>query len=277
MAAARVHGRFEGRTSPCCSYEASRYDGEIARPRSMASETRVSAHDPPRRVIYPPIHGKVAEAIGLTIPNVSMCPASSRASAISLRRGGLVMEMLQRGVPLPREIVTRKALENGAAIVRCTAASTQCRSAVFRRLPMKPDILPIADVGHGFRADPLSAPASGRKYNSKDVYDIGGTAVIIRAPFKKKESGHIDGRPDHHRPHVRKNRGCECARWRISIYNVVLAIMPDGGVAVRRVISAPTGAVHSVLPASSSWCLKVAPACSRTRKDASRACSAAQK
>ncbi len=34
------------------------------------------------------------------------------------------MEMLERGGPLPRDIVTRKSLENGAAIVAATGGST---------------------------------------------------------------------------------------------------------------------------------------------------------
>ena len=38
--------------------------------------------------------------------------------------GRLVMQMLERGGPLPREIVTRKSLENGAAIVAATGGST---------------------------------------------------------------------------------------------------------------------------------------------------------
>src|SRR5689334_10422674 len=67
----------------------------------------------------------VSEALGLTIPNVSMIPGvyPERAQA-SRRAGRLVMDMLRGGGPLPRDIVTRKALENGAAIVAATGGST---------------------------------------------------------------------------------------------------------------------------------------------------------
>ena len=67
----------------------------------------------------------VSEAMGLTIPNVSMIPGVYPERAHVARRAGrLVMEMLERGGPLPREIVTRKSLENGAAIVAATGGST---------------------------------------------------------------------------------------------------------------------------------------------------------
>src|SRR6201992_3256073 len=58
--------------------------------------------------------GMVSEALGLTIPNVSMVPGVYAERAQAARRAGrLVMEMLQRGGALPREIVRAKALENG--------------------------------------------------------------------------------------------------------------------------------------------------------------------
>src|SRR5260370_24779557 len=67
----------------------------------------------------------VSEAMGLTMPNVSMVPGVyAKRAQVARLAGRLVMQMLQQGGPLPREIVTRKALENGAAIVAATAGST---------------------------------------------------------------------------------------------------------------------------------------------------------
>ena len=49
----------------------------------------------------------------------------------------------------------------------------------------------IDDVGEVFARTPLIGNLRpGGKYTAKDVYDIGGTAVVIRALI---ESGHIDG------------------------------------------------------------------------------------
>src|SRR5438445_8514702 len=67
----------------------------------------------------------VSEAMGLTMPNVSMIPGVyAERAQVARRAGRLVVQMLQRGGPLPRQIVTRKSLENGAAIVAATGGST---------------------------------------------------------------------------------------------------------------------------------------------------------
>src|SRR5258708_24772370 len=90
-----------------------------------------------------------------------------------------------------REIATRKSLENGAAIVAATGGSTNAalhlpalanEAGIFFRLD---------DVGEVFARTPLIGNLRpGGKYTAKDVYDIGGTAVVVRALV---ESGHIDG------------------------------------------------------------------------------------
>src|SRR5712675_2135524 len=50
----------------------------------------------------------VAEALGLTVPNSAMVPGVySQRLAIAKRAGEIVMEILQRGGPLPRDLVTR--------------------------------------------------------------------------------------------------------------------------------------------------------------------------
>jgi dihydroxyacid dehydratase (EC 4.2.1.9) len=74
--------------------------------------------------------GMVSEAMGLTIPNVSMVPGVyAERAQISRRAGRLIMAMLERGGPLPRDIVTRKSLENGAAIVAADGRLDQRRAA----------------------------------------------------------------------------------------------------------------------------------------------------
>src|SRR5260370_13858643 len=60
----------------------------------------------------------VSEALGLSVPNVSMIPGVYAArAAYAQRAGALVMGAIERGGPLPRDIVTRAALENACAIV----------------------------------------------------------------------------------------------------------------------------------------------------------------
>src|SRR6201985_3282672 len=134
----------------------------------------------------------VSEAMGLTMPNVSMIPGVYPERAHVARQAGrLVMTMLERGGPLPREIVTRKALENGAAIVAATGGSTNAAL----HLPAIANEAGIAftldDVGGVFARTPLIGNLRpGGKYTANAVYDIGGTAVVVRGLM---ESGHIDG------------------------------------------------------------------------------------
>jgi len=188
----------------------------------------------------------VSEAIGMTMPNVSMIPGVyAERAQVARQAGRLVMQMLECGGPLPRDIVTRKALENGAAIVAATGGSNNAAL----HLPALANEAGIAfsldDVGEVFARTPLIGNLRpGGKYTAKDVYDIGGTAVVIRALV---QSGHIDGtcltitgRT------IAEEYGEANAPDGEIIFNVSNAIMPDGGVAVLKGNLCPDGAVIKV-------------------------------
>ena len=190
--------------------------------------------------------GMVSEAMGLSMPNVSMIPGVYAERAHVARQAGrLVMQMLQRGGPLPRDIVTRKALENGAAIVAATGGSTNAAlhlPAIANEVGIR---FTLDDVGEVFARTPLIGNLRpGGKYTAKDVYDIGGAAVVIRALI---ESGHLDG-------------NCLTITGRTLaedygdanppdgeiVFHASNPIMADGGVAVLKGNLAPDGAVIKV-------------------------------
>ena len=188
----------------------------------------------------------VSEAMGLTIPNVSMIPGVYPERAQVARRAGrLVMQMLERAGPLPREIVTRKSLENGAAIVAATGGSTNAALHLPAIANEAGIAFNIDDVGEVFARTPLIGNLRpGGKYTAKDVYDIGGAAVVIRALI---ESGHIDGsclmvtgRT------LTEEYGSANAPDGEVIYPTNKPIMPDGGVAVLKGNLCPDGAVIKV-------------------------------
>ena len=111
------------------------------------------------------------------------------------------MEILQRGGPLPRDLVTRRALENASAIVAATGGSTNAAlhiPAIANEAGIR---FTVDDVAAVFARTPLIGDLRpGGQYLAKDVYDHGGVSVIIRALI---ESGHIDGDvPDRDRPHA---------------------------------------------------------------------------
>ena len=188
----------------------------------------------------------VSEAMGLTMPNVSMIPGVYPERAQVARQAGrLVMRMLEQGGPLPREVVTRRALENGAAIVAATGGSTNAAlhlPAIANEAGIR---FTIDDVGEVFARTPLIGNLRpGGRYTAKDVYDIGGAAVVIRALI---ESGHIDGAcltitgktiADEYGS--ANNPDGEIIR------STRTPIMPDGGVAVLKGNLCPGGAVIKV-------------------------------
>src|SRR4030081_4122424 len=126
------------------------------------------------------------------MPNVSMVPGVyAERGQIARQAGRLVMQMLERGGPLPREIVTRQSLENGAAIVAATGGSPNAALHLPALANEAGVSFTLDDVGEVFARTPLIGNLRpGGKYTAKDVYDIGGAAVVVRALV---ESGHIDG------------------------------------------------------------------------------------
>jgi dihydroxy-acid dehydratase len=188
----------------------------------------------------------VSEALGLTIPNVSMIPGVYPERAQLARRAGrLVIKMLERGGPLPRDVMTRKSLENAAAIVAATGGSTNAAlhlPAIANEAGIR---FSIDDVGEVFARTPLIGNLRpGGKYTAKDVYDIGGAAVVIRALV---ESGHIDGscltitgRT------IAEEYGSASMPDGDVIHPTDRPIMPDGGVAVLKGNLCPDGAVIKV-------------------------------
>jgi dihydroxy-acid dehydratase len=190
--------------------------------------------------------GMLSEAMGLSMPNVSMIPGVYAERAHVARQAGrLVMQMLERGGPLPRDIVTRKALENGAAIVAATGGSTNAAlhlPAIANEAGIR---FTLDDVGEVFARTPLIGNLRpGGKYTAKDVYDIGGAAVVIRALI---ESGHVDGscvtvtgRT------LAEEYGSANAPDGEIVFSPARPMMRDGGVAVLKGNLAPDGAVIKV-------------------------------
>lgn len=190
--------------------------------------------------------GMVSEAMGLSMPNVSMIPGVyAERGHVARQAGRLVMQMLATGGPLPRDIVTRRALENGAAIVAATGGSTNAAlhlPAIANEAGIR---FTLDDVGEVFARTPLIGNLRpGGKYTAKDVYDIGGAAVVIRALI---ESGHIDGAclTVTGRTLAQEYSAANAPDGEV-VFHPAKPIMADGGVAVLKGNLAPDGAVIKV-------------------------------
>ncbi|WP_210325999.1 dihydroxy-acid dehydratase [Oricola nitratireducens] len=134
----------------------------------------------------------VSEALGLAPVGLSMVPAVYSERLTHLRQAGrLVMAAIAGDAPLPREIVTRTALENACALVAATGGSTNAAlhiPAIAHEAGIDFD---LDDAARVFARTPLIGNLSpGGKYLARDIHEIGGTGVIIAELIR---SGHIDG------------------------------------------------------------------------------------
>jgi dihydroxy-acid dehydratase len=190
--------------------------------------------------------GMLSEAMGLSMPNVSMIPGVyAERGHLARQAGRLIMRMLANDGPLPRDIVTRNALENGAAIVAATGGSTNAAlhlPAIANEAGIR---FTLDDVGEVFARTPLIGNLRpGGKYTAKDVYDIGGAAVVIRTLI---ESGHIDGSCiTISGKTLAEEYGNANAPDGEIVFHTDKPIMADGGVAVLKGNLAPDGAVIKV-------------------------------
>jgi dihydroxy-acid dehydratase len=123
----------------------------------------------------------VAEAIGLAIPFSSALPApDDRRDAYGYATGQAVMKLLEMNLR-PRDIVTRKSLENAAAVVAATGGSTNAAlhlPAMANEAGIEFNLQDVADI---FRKTPYIADLKpGGKYVAKDMADAGGMPVLMR-------------------------------------------------------------------------------------------------
>jgi dihydroxy-acid dehydratase len=124
----------------------------------------------------------VSEAIGLALPGSASTPASYESrDRFADAAGRAVMALLELGLR-PRDIVTRRALENAAAVVAATGGSTNAAlhlPAMAHEAGIAFDIFDVAAV---FRRTPLIADLKpGGRFLAKDVHDIGGVPVVLKA------------------------------------------------------------------------------------------------
>ena len=123
----------------------------------------------------------VSEAIGLAVPFSAGPPApyESRDQYV-IESGRSVMSLLERNIR-PRDIVTRKALENAAVIVAATGGSTNAAlhlPAMAHEAGIAFDLMDVAEI---FRKTPYLADLKpGGRFVAKDMYEAGGVPMLLR-------------------------------------------------------------------------------------------------
>jgi dihydroxy-acid dehydratase len=187
----------------------------------------------------------VSEALGLTVPNSAMVPGVySERLAIAKRAGEIVMEILKRGGPLPRDLVTRKSLENASAIVAATGGSTNAALHIPAIANEAGITFTVDDVAEIFARTPLIGDLRpGGKYLAKDVHEIGGVSVVIRALL---ESSHLHDVPTVTGRMLSEEHGAAASPDGAVIRARDNVLRPDGGLAVLKGNLAPDGALLKV-------------------------------
>jgi dihydroxy-acid dehydratase len=111
-----------------------------------------------------------------------MLPAVHPARAgMAERAGRLVLDMLRRGGPLPRDLISRESLENAAAMVAATGGSTNAGLHIPALAHEAGIRFTLDDVATVFQRTPVIADLRpGGRFHAKDVNDIGGCPVIIK-------------------------------------------------------------------------------------------------
>ena len=133
----------------------------------------------------------VSEAIGLALPFSAGTPAPYiKRDKYALDSGKAVMNLLSKNIR-PRDIVTKKALENAATIVAATGGSTNAAlhlPAIANEIGIKFDLMDVAKI---FKRTPYLADLKpGGKYVAKDMWKAGGVPMLLKTLF---DGGYIHG------------------------------------------------------------------------------------
>jgi dihydroxy-acid dehydratase len=133
----------------------------------------------------------VSEAIGLALPGSAGAPAPYESrDAYAEASGQAVMALIEKQLR-PRQIVTRKALENAAMVVAASGGSTNAGlhlPAIAHEAGIEFDLHDVCAI---FRRTPYIADLKpGGRYVAKDMYEIGGVPVLMKALL---DGGYLHG------------------------------------------------------------------------------------
>jgi dihydroxy-acid dehydratase len=133
----------------------------------------------------------VSETIGLALPYSAGAPAPyALRDRFCATAGEKIMDLIAQQIR-PRDIVTRKALENAAAVVAASGGSTNAAlhlPAIAHECGVVFDLFDVADV---FKRTPYVAdlkPAG--RYVAKDLFEAGGVPLLMKTLL---DNGYLHG------------------------------------------------------------------------------------
>jgi len=133
----------------------------------------------------------VSEAIGLALPGSAGAPAPyDSRDAFAEASGRAVMDLVRQNLR-PRDIVTRKAIENAATIVAASGGSTNGGlhlPAIANEAGIDFDLHAFGEISN--RTPYIADLKPAGRYVMKDLYDVGGVPVLMKALL---DGGYLHG------------------------------------------------------------------------------------
>ena len=188
----------------------------------------------------------VSEAIGLALPYSAGAPAPYEIrDKFCMLAGEMIMDLIVKNIR-PRDIVTRAALENAAAVVAATGGSTNAAlhlPAIAHECGIEFDLFDVAEV---FKKTPYIADLKpGGRYVAKDMFEAGGVPLLMKTlldhGYLHGECLTVTGRT------IAEN--LEAVKWNDAqdvVHPADKPMLPTGGVVGLRGNLAPEGAIVKV-------------------------------
>jgi dihydroxy-acid dehydratase len=133
----------------------------------------------------------VSEAIGLALPYSAGAPAPYEIrDRFCAAAGEKIMDLIALNIR-PRDIVTRKALENAATVVAASGGSTNAAlhlPALAHEAGIDFDLFEVARIFH--RTPYIADLKPGGRYVAKDLFEAGGIPLLMKALL---EGGYLNG------------------------------------------------------------------------------------
>jgi dihydroxy-acid dehydratase len=125
----------------------------------------------------------VSETLGLALPGSATMPAvATERSEVARQAGKKVMELLRNGGPFPRDLITKKSLENACAAVAATGGSTNAAlhiPAIAHEAGIR---FTMDDFARVAKRTPLIADMKpGGRFLAKDLHAVGGVYTVLKA------------------------------------------------------------------------------------------------
>jgi dihydroxy-acid dehydratase len=188
----------------------------------------------------------VSEAMGLALPYSAGAPAPYEIrDKFCMLAGEMIMDLIVKNIR-PRDIVTRAALKNAAAVVAATGGSTNAAlhlPAIAHECGIEFDLFDVAEV---FKKTPYIADLKpGGRYVAKDMFEAGGVPLLMKTlldhGYLHGECLTVTGRT------IAEN--LKAVKWNDAqdvVHPADKPMLPTGGVVGLRGNLAPEGAIVKV-------------------------------